>query len=51
MLGRGAIEYVETDAKPVIDGFVEGSILGAKRLWVNSLLESLRFRRGSVLIL
>lgn len=51
MLGRGAIEDVETDAKPVINGFVEGSVLGAKRLWVNSLLESLRFCCGSVLIL
>lgn len=49
--GRGAVEDIEVDAEPVVDGFVDGVILGAQSLRSEAFFESLGFCGGAVLVL
>ncbi len=49
--GRGLVEDVKLDAEPVVDGLVEGVVLGTEGGRVDTLFESFGLGRGTVLIL
>ena len=51
MHGRGLVKDVELDAEPVVDGLVQGVVLGAESRRVDAFFESFCFGRGAVLIL
>lgn len=48
---RRAVEDIEFDLEPVVDGLVECMVLGAKSFGVDAFFESFSFGSGTVLVL